>query len=78
MRSTPMSPDEYRRSWAEEHPDTPYGHCQCGCGQKTTIAKKTSRRQGHVKGEPVRFLTGHTQEVKKQREQRAQMLGPTL
>ena len=37
----------------------PVGLCQCGCGQKTAISNKTSKRRGCVKGEPVRFLTGH-------------------
>lgn len=37
----------------------PYGYCQCGCGEKTKLARITSRRDGHVKGEPFRFLHGH-------------------
>jgi very-short-patch-repair endonuclease len=37
----------------------PVGYCQCGCGRRTTIAKETSRRYGHVKGQPVRFINGH-------------------
>lgn len=37
----------------------PYGYCHCGCGQKTTIAKLTNARYGHVKGQPVRFVIGH-------------------
>ena len=39
--------------------DIPYGYCQCGCGQKTTIAKRNEYRRGHVKGEPLRFVHGH-------------------
>jgi hypothetical protein len=35
------------------------GFCECGCGGKTSIAKQTSRRFGHVQGEPVRFIIGH-------------------
>jgi hypothetical protein len=37
--------------------DIPFGYCQCGCGQKTNIAKKSSR--GVKKGQPCRFLHGH-------------------
>lgn len=37
----------------------PYGFCQCGCGQKTKIASRTSRRDGWEKGEPLQFINGH-------------------
>jgi hypothetical protein len=37
----------------------PYGYCHCGCGQKTAIAKKTSKRDSTTKGEPYRYLRGH-------------------
>jgi predicted XRE-type DNA-binding protein len=39
--------------------EIPYGYCQCGCGQKTNIAKRTEKRIGHTKGEPLRFVLGH-------------------
>lgn len=41
----------------------PRGYCQCGCGQKTKPASMTSRRKGHVKGEPMRFIAGHNSRV---------------
>src|ERR1051326_5302461 len=37
----------------------PTGLCMCGCGQPTPPAKKTDRRKGLKKGEPVRYLVGH-------------------
>lgn len=37
----------------------PYGYCQCGCGEKTTISPKTSSHWGWTKGEPRRYLKGH-------------------
>ena len=37
----------------------PYGFCRCGCGQKTRIPLKNSYTEGRIKGEPVRFITGH-------------------
>ncbi len=37
----------------------PYGYCQCGCGQKTAISKKTDRSNGRVKGQSARFIRGH-------------------
>ena len=37
----------------------PLGYCQCGCGQKTTIAKQTDPRYGSVLGCPCRFLHNH-------------------
>ncbi len=33
--------------------------CECGCGQETAVATKTRASQGHVKGQPLRFLHGH-------------------
>jgi len=39
--------------------DIPYGFCQCGCGQKTNVAKITNSRLGHIKGQHVRFIRGH-------------------
>jgi hypothetical protein len=35
------------------------GYCECGCGEKTSLARVTDRAKGHVKGQPVRFLVGH-------------------
>ena len=37
----------------------PVGLCQCGCGQPTKLARKTSKRNGHIKGQPVRFIYRH-------------------
>jgi hypothetical protein len=36
------------------------GYCACGCGQRTRIAKQSRCQLGHVKGEPVRFVIGHS------------------
>ena len=34
--------------------------CECGCGQQAPIATKTDRKYGWVKGQPKRFILGHT------------------
>lgn len=34
--------------------------CACGCGQPTKLAARTNKCYGHIKGEPLRFLRGHT------------------
>jgi len=39
--------------------EIPYGHCRCGCGKKTSIAKRNNKRFGWVKGEPLKFFIGH-------------------
>ena len=39
--------------------DVPRGRCGCGCGAETTRAKSSDVRTGRVKGEPLRYLTGH-------------------
>lgn len=33
--------------------------CECGCGNLAPIAKTTDKRCGHVKGQPIRFISGH-------------------
>ena len=35
------------------------GMCECGCGQKTNICNHTSKRDGVIKGMPMRFVQGH-------------------
>lgn len=37
----------------------PHGYCQCGCGQKTKVAKRNRYDIGHVKGKPVDYIHGH-------------------
>mgnify|MGYP001614251477 CR=1 FL=1 len=37
----------------------PLGLCQCGCGQFTKIAPRTSTTIGWIKGQPQRFLCNH-------------------
>lgn len=37
-----------------------YGFCHCGCGEQAPIARDNDRRFGWVKGEPKRFLRGHS------------------
>lgn len=34
--------------------------CECGCGQPAPIAKETRVKYGHIKGEPMRFILGHS------------------
>lgn len=38
---------------------TPYGYCECQCGERTNIATRTQTRKGWVKGEPLRYIAGH-------------------
>lgn len=48
---------------AAVYPELPFPSvklCECGCGQPTRIAKVNDRRYGHVKGQGVRFLKGHS------------------
>ena len=42
----------------------PVGYCQCGCGQKTEMAKVTRNRRGYKKGEPLLYLVGHNRNNK--------------
>ena len=43
---------------ADELPDRS-GLCECGCGQRTAVAKRTIRAEGKYRGVPNRFLSGH-------------------
>lgn len=36
------------------------GLCECGCGQPTRLARQTNRDRGWVKGQPIRFVKGHS------------------
>ena len=42
-------------------PPNPSGLCQCGCGEKTPIATRGHRARGHVRGEHIRFVQGHSE-----------------
>lgn len=39
--------------------EIPYGYCQCGCGQKTTIAPRDDVRYGWIRGKPLQYIQGH-------------------
>jgi len=39
----------------------PTGLCQCGCGQPTPRANQSSTKKGWVRGQPIRFISGHHQ-----------------
>ena len=45
--------------------EVPVGYCQCGCGQKTTIAKHTNAERGITKGQPNHYLRGHRAEMRR-------------
>lgn len=47
--------------WVAKHGlVAPYGKCQCGCGQDAPISKATYPKQDRIKGQPARFITGHS------------------
>lgn len=50
---------EQARTEGWYRPNRNAGFCECGCGRLTPIAAESDRRRGWVKGEPVRFVTGH-------------------
>lgn len=39
--------------------DIPFGYCQCGCGQKTSIITENRALTKDVKGQPRRFIRAH-------------------
>jgi hypothetical protein len=50
---TLLGPDRPQQSQAELR------SCECGCGLPAPIATRTDSRRGHIKGQPVRFISGH-------------------
>lgn len=42
------------------HGDSSVKLCECGCGQPAPIATRTHSRYGWIKGEPKRFIRGHS------------------
>ena len=36
------------------------GYCECGCGQKTKLIDKIDNKRGMIRGEPSRFIKGHS------------------
>lgn len=43
----------------DDVPNVVYGHCRCGCGQKTSLAPQTYTSKGIRKGEPMPYVHGH-------------------
>lgn len=43
----------------EQYEATQPQQCACGCGQETTLARRTDRLKGHIKGQPHEWLPGH-------------------
>jgi hypothetical protein len=37
-----------------------FWYCWCGCGSRTSIARKTNRSKGWIKGQPKRFILDHS------------------
>jgi hypothetical protein len=50
--------------------------CECGCGLPVPIATYTIRAKGIFKGEPTRFVNGHTSRIRQSRERDAAAAGP--
>src|SRR5579859_4768303 len=48
----------------EEKLDANQGGCACGCGGQTTIAPRSERSRGVLRGEARRFIRGHNRRKK--------------
>lgn len=47
-------------AWVAEHGLLfGFGLCQCGCGEKAPIATRNQYKNGHAKGQPMRFVHAH-------------------
>lgn len=46
--------------WVAKHGLTaPYGHCQCGCGELSGLARQSDTERGWRNSHPKRFINGH-------------------
>lgn len=43
------------------------GKCLCGCGRETSLAIRTDKRRGNVKGEPQKYVRGHATRKERQK-----------
>jgi len=43
-------------AWNGKRPVHP---CACGCGTEVSIATRSDSRNGQVKGQPLRYVSGH-------------------
>ena len=39
--------------------EIPYGYCHCGCGRKTKVSDRNRKKRDVLRGEPMRFISGH-------------------
>ncbi len=39
--------------------------CKCGCGTETSLAKRTDERYGTIEGQPLDFISGHQNTLRK-------------
>lgn len=54
------------------------GFCHCGCGGRTSISTSTSAKAGRVKGQPCRFISGHTSRCRPQANTYVQVRVPEV
>lgn len=47
----------------QDEVSTPYGFCQCGCGDLAPVSPFNNAAQGYVKGEPRKFIRYHAARV---------------
>jgi hypothetical protein len=40
--------------------EIPKGYCQCGCGEKTNLTESNNKNRNLVKGQPRKFIEGHS------------------
>lgn len=40
--------------------ESPIKLCECGCGQPAPIATRNRPERGYIKGQPLRFILGHS------------------
>jgi HNH endonuclease len=56
----PHHPHASRRGARMAVPDSSPKLCECGCGLPAPLATRTRPLNGHVRGQPVRFILGHS------------------
>lgn len=72
-RPTPTIEEALVSDWYA--PNEAQGLCECGCGANAPIASRTDRRAGQLKGQPTRFICGHSARNRRRSEAHRKAIG---
>src|SRR3954447_26461883 len=57
--------------------EVPAGYCQCECGQRTSLAPFSHKAAGYKKGQPHKYVRGHSPRIEQARQRQERLRTPT-